>query len=214
MKIIRHKKKVNEEGEQTQQTTNTTDNNSNGNGAQEVSTQTQQKSVQVNTQIAELLNKKMMLRTQYHNDVKNIDSQIVQLQKQKAELGEDVDIDCIEEKWNPDLRFGRKLFEAVTNRTDEMFGAIKIAFESIDNLSVRPTDTRCRTFAKNIISYLNKVSWYGKDHTSDFSDYVRNMLNKSQVSLSNDEKKAFVDKLVGILKDNALFSWIFGLKNE
>lgn len=208
MKIIRHKKKVNEDGEQTQQT------NSNGNAAQDVSMQTKQKSVQINTQIAELLNKKMILRTQYNNDVKNLDSQIVQLQKQKAELGENVDVNCIEGCCGTDLRFGKKLFEAVINRTDEMYGAIKIAFDNTENISIMPTDTRCRTFAKNIISYLNKVNWYGNDHTSDFSDYVRNMLNKSQVSLSNDEKKTFVEKLVEILKDNTLFSWIFGLKNK
>lgn len=201
MIVVKKYKKVNEE-----EPVNTT------NVSQDVSSQTQSKAIQLNTQIAELLNKKMTLKTQYQNDVRNIEAQIIQLQKQKADIGENVDVNCLDEN-KVELRFSRKLYEAVTNKTDEMFAAITIAFDNVDNISIKPHSTRCRTFAKNIISYLNKVNWYGTEHTTEFIDYVRNMLNNSQVSLSNTEKETFIDKLTETLKSNPIFGWIFGVNN-
>ena len=108
--------------------------------------------------------------------------------------------------------FGRRLYESVTNRTDEMFALISLTFDSMDGLSYRPDSTRCRTFAKNIIAYINKGDFGEAEPEQGLSDFLINLLNRSQVSLSNKEKDAFVINLIDNMKESALFSWIF--KNE
>ena len=203
-KIRYKKKKVNEDDAQQPQDT-----------AQEVNPQqdeaNKKEAENINAQIAELVNKKLQRKTQYQNDIKNIDNQIVAMQKKVADLGEEIDPNIIETEsvHTPLYRFGRNLFESVTNRTDEMFAIISLAFDDIESLSYRPSDTRCRTFAKNIIAFLNRNIWKTDDHGEEFNDFMRNLLNASHVSLSTREKEAFIEKLSDSMKDNAMFNWIY-----
>ena len=135
-KIRYKKKKVNEDDAQQPQDT-----------AQEVNPQqdeaNKKEAENINAQIAELVNKKLQRKTQYQNDIKNIDNQIVAMQKKVADLGEEIDPNIIETEsvHTPLYRFGRNLFESVTNRTDEMFAIISLAFDDIESLSYRPSDT-------------------------------------------------------------------------
>ena len=165
----------------------------------------------LNSQIAELVNQRLQRKTQYQQDVKAIEAKIVQLQKQIADLGENIDSGIIEE--NVNYRFSKALFESVTSRTDEMYASLKLAFDKAD-VSYTPSDVRLRKFAKNIISFINKSNFQDSvDKENMMIDYVNTMLDNSHVSLANNEKKSFVQKLVDVLNDNIMFKWIFD-KNE
>jgi polyhydroxyalkanoate synthesis regulator phasin len=161
----------------------------------------------LNAQIAELVNQRLQKKTQYQQDVKNIESKIVQLQKQIADMGEKIDSSLIEESCN--YRFSRALFESIINRTDEMYVSLKLAFDKSD-VSYTPSEVRLRKFAKNIISFINKDIFNDSDNKEGMLyEYINNMLNNSHVSLSNNEKNTFMDNFIGIIKDNVMFSWIF-----
>ena len=101
------------------------------------------------------------------------------------------------------------LFESTVNKTDELFGIICLSFDSIDGLSYRPSDTRCRTIARDIINNIYRKE--NKESMSEdvFKDYVYSRLNNSHVSLSKKERDAFMENLLNGLKESVLFSWIF-----
>jgi hypothetical protein len=94
-----------------------------------------------------------------------------------------------------------------------MYAAIKMAFDKIENLSYSPDNTQCKTFAKNIVAYLNKIGWESGENEKNFKAFMYGVLNASHISFSNAEKDKFVDNLMNIMKENTLFNWVFR-KNE
>lgn len=171
-----------------------------------VSAEDAQKDAQLqdlNTQIVGKLEQKRAVQTEFENKMRVLDQQINQLKQKVAQLGGDVKTD------ESVVMFGKKLYEAVTNKTDEMFALISLVFDSMENVSYRPDNTRCRTFAKNIIAYLNRGEFKSESVDRDLTDFLMNLLNKSQISLANKEKDTFVKKLIENMKESTLFSWIF-----
>lgn len=171
-----------------------------------VSAEDAQKDAQLqdlNTQIVGKLEQKRAVQTEFENKTRVLDQQINQLKQKVAQLGGDVKTD------ESIVMFGKKLYEAVTNKTDEMFALISLVFDSMENVSYRPDNTRCRTFAKNIIAYLNRGEFKSESVDRDLTDFLMNLLNKSQISLANKEKDTFVKKLIENMKESTLFSWIF-----
>jgi hypothetical protein len=167
------------------------------------------KLIQTNIALNDLANKKLAKKTAYQQNVKNIEQQMILINKTIAENGGDVDVKCVDESLKAKIRFSKKLYEAVLNRTDEMYAEICMAFDNIDNLSYRPDNTKCRTFAKNIIAYLNKLGWESGGHEDEFKTFLFNILNASHISLAQSEKEKFVNNLIGLMKENTLFMWLF-----
>lgn len=171
--------------------------------------QNQQRSINIKTQIVELVNQRLQRKTQYQQDIKNIESRIVSLQKQLADLDEDIDPSIIEESFKS-KSFSKKLFESVTNRTDEMYVMLRTSFDQIEDLSYTPEDVRLQRFAKTIIGYINKSSFQNENNKADdFEDFVMAMINNSHVSLTKKEIQTFIDNFTNNLKENTMFSWIF-----
>lgn len=167
------------------------------------------KLIQTNIALNDLANKKLAKKTAYQQNIKNIEQQMVLINKTIAENGGDVDVKCVDESYRSKIRFSKKLYEAVLNRTDEMYAEICLAFDSIDNLSYRPENTKCRTFAKNIIAYLNKLGWESGGYENEFKTFLFNLINASHISLAQSEKEKFVNNLIDLMKENTLFKWIF-----
>ena len=167
------------------------------------------KSLEINASINDKVNKKLVKKTTYQQNVKNIEQQLVILNGKIAEEGGDVDVKCIDESVKSQMRFSRKLYEAVLNRTDEMFAAISMAFDNIENLSYKPDKTKCRTFAKNIIAYLNRLGWGSENHENEFKDFMIKLINASHVSLAKNEKEKFIENLISLMKESTLFMWVF-----
>lgn len=163
--------------------------------------------------------------TKLEQDIVNIESasnaaitdkknQIVKKQEEIAKLGGEVTPSSVIEGRKC---FGRKLYEASANRTDEMYTAISMAFDSIDGLSYTPNTTKRRTMARKLVEFINRnESWSsdGEDHTDAFNDEVRRQINAGQMSLSQREKDKFVAALDEQLTDNLMFSWIFKENNK
>ena len=171
-----------------------------------VAAQDAQKDAQLqdlNMQIVGKLEQKRSAQTEYENKMRVFDQQINQLKQKIAQLGGDVKTD------ESSKGFGKKLYESILNKTDEMFAMISLVFDSMEDISYRPDSTRCRTFAKNIVAYLNRIELNGSEKERDFMDFLMNLLNKSQVSLSNKEKDTFIKKLMDNMKESVLFSWVF-----
>lgn len=167
------------------------------------------KIIQTNIALNDLANKKFAKKTSYQQEVKNIEQRMIDLNKTIADNGGDVDVKCIDESMKRNIRFSKKLYESVLNKTDEMFAEICMAFDNVDNLSYRPDNTKCKTFAKNIISYLNKIGWGSGKHDGEFRTFLFNMLNASHISLSQSEKDKFINNLISLMKENTLFMWLF-----
>lgn len=167
------------------------------------------KLIQINITLNDLANKKLTKKTTYQQNIKNIEQQMIIINKTIAENGGDVDVKCIDESYRRNIRFSKKLYEAVLNRTDEMYAEICMAFDSIDNLSYRPDDTKCRTYAKNIIAYLNKLGWESGGHEDEVKTFLFNLINASHISLGRSEKEKFVNNLINLMKNSTLFMWIF-----
>lgn len=157
----------------------------------------------LNTQIVGKLEQKRAVQTEYENKTRVLDQQINQLKQKVAQLGGDVKTD---ESFKG---FGKKIYEAITNKTDEMFALISLVFNSMEDISYKPDNTRCRTFAKNIVAYLNRGEFKSETADKDLTDFLMNLLNNSQISLSNKEKDTFIKKLIENMKESTLFSWIF-----
>ena len=200
--FVKYKKKVDE------------DTTTGQNQQQNDSANDPQKEAQITALRQEIVGKeeqKRAIQTDYENKVRVIDQQENQLKKKIADLGGSVEN-------NESLKvFGKKLYEAIANKTDEMFALISLVFESMvneDKLSFTPSTTRCMTFAKNIIAYINRGEFKQETVVKDFSDFLMNMLNASQVSFSNREKETFVSKLIEAMSENTLFSWIFSTETK
>jgi glycyl-tRNA synthetase (class II) len=203
MKVVRHYKKNNISEDEIQNGSGT------GTSNELKSPETEQKASVINGQIAELINQRLREKTTYQEKIKNIENKIVQLQKQLADLGEDVDPSVIEESVRTP-RFSKMLFESVTNRTDEMYVALKTSFDNVEDLSYTPEDTKLKRFAKTIIGYINRSSFQSEDDKAEsFKDYVITMLNNSHISITKKETQSFIDTLTNTLKENVMFSWIF-----
>ena len=172
------------------------------------------KMIQINMQLIDLANKKLQRKNQYNNDIKGVDQQLVLVNREIAEAGGDININIIGESEVVRKRFGKKLFEAVVNRTDEMYAAIKMAFDKIENLSYSPDNTQCKTFAKNIVAYLNKIGWESGENEKNFRTFLYGLLNASHISLGNAEKDKFVNNLIDVMKENTLFNWVFPKTEE
>ena len=203
MKVVRHYKRHISEADEIQNGTGSGTSNElkNPQDAQKVSA--------LNNQIAELVNQKLQKKNQYQQEIKSREDKIVQIQKQLADLGEDVDPTLIDESVKTP-RFSKLLFESVTNRTDEMYVALKTSFDNVEGLSYTPEDTKLRRFAKTIIGYINRGSFQNDDDKSEkFKSYVMTMLNNSHISMTKKEIQTFIDSLTNTLKENVMFSWIF-----
>lgn len=164
--------------------------------------------VQFNIQLNDLANKKLLRKITYQNDVNNIEKQMTILNQTIASNGGSVDVKYVDESKKSRMIFSRKLYEAVTNRTDEMYAAITMAFDNIDHLTYTPDKTQCKTFARNVIAFLNRIGWNKPNILDKFKTFIYGVLNASHISFSNNEKNLFVDNLIEIMKDNALFSWV------
>lgn len=174
----------------------------------------EQKDVQIAALRQEIVGKeeqKRSIQTDYENKVRIIDQQENQLKKKIADLGGSIEN-------NESMKgFGKKLYEALANKTDEMFALISLVFESMmseDKISFTPSATRCMTFAKNIIAYINRGEFKQETAVKDFSDFLMNMLNASQVSFSNREKETFVNSFIDAMSENTVFSWIFNTETK
>lgn len=163
---------------------------------------------EINSKIVQEQNKILQAEKTYQNIKATCNNNIIQLNNEKAKLGASVDANSVKtESLRSDFKMG--LFESTVNKTDELFGIICLSFDSIDGLSYRPSDTRCRTIARDIINNIyRKVN---KESMSEdvFKDYVYSRLNNSHVSLSKKERDAFMENLLNGLKESVLFSWIF-----
>ena len=167
------------------------------------------KIIQTNIALNDLANKKLAKKTAYQQEVKNIEQRMIDINKTIADNGGDIDVKCIDESIRRNIRFSKKLYESVLNKTDEMFAEICMAFDNVDNLSYRPDNTKCKTFAKNSIAYLNKIGWDSGKHDDEFRTFLFNMLNASHISLSQSEKDKFINNLMDLMKENTLFMWLF-----
>lgn len=174
------------------------------------------KMININKQIIGLTNKKLARKTTYQNDVRGIEQNLVALYDQQADNGGDVDPKCVDESVKANYRFSRKLYEAVINRTEEMYAIISMSFDDMgDKLSKRPATSKCKSFAEEIIYFLNnKFDQSVEDPETVFVDFVYGMLNRSHESLSTLEKDRFVKNLVEAMKKNGMFSWVFGIENN
>ena len=102
------------------------------------------------------------------------------------------------------------LYESVTNRTDEMYVSLKLAFDEVEELSYTPEDSKLKRFAKTIIGYINRSDFKDNENKSEsFDDYVMTMVNNSHMSLTKKELKSFIENLNNVLRENVMFSWIF-----
>lgn len=199
---IRYKKNVNEDDEPT-------DNGQSQSGSNPQEEANKNKIQSLQTRLIDIQNKLRDAKKRYEDDTRPLEQQKLQIQKQINELGGILNMQNNE---SAKTRFGRRLYESVTNKTDEVFGLISLVFDEMDGLSYRPDKTRCRTFAKNIVAFVNKNDGDREGFETKFSDFLMNLLNKSQVSLSNKEKDNFAKGLIEKMKESTLFSWIFNEK--
>ena len=192
--IVKYKKKVNEDDSpsSSQQSENPND----------------VRIREINSKIVQEQNKILQAEKTYQNIKATCNNNIIQLNNEKAKLGASVDANSVKtESLKSDFKMG--LFESTVNKTDELFGIICLSFDSIDGLSYRPSDTRCRTIARDIINNIYRKE--NKESMSEdaFKEYVYSRLNNSHVSLSKKERDAFMENLLNGLKESVLFSWIF-----
>ena len=196
---IKRKRKIEEDTSSEQQENVSSNNN-----------QKEAKIIELNKKLVDFKQKISDAKTEFENKVKSYESQKLQIEMELANLGVNIDP-------NESFKgFGKKLYEALTNKTDEMLALISLTFKSIDDISYIPDDKRCRTFARLIIAYINKWWEFTKDNAEKkLFDFIINLLNKSQISLSNKEKDIFVKKLLENMKENTVFSWMFeNVQNE
>ena len=192
--IVKYKKKVNEDDSpsSSQQSENPND----------------VRIREINSKIVQEQNKILQAEKTYQNIKATCNNNIIQLNNEKAKLGASVDANSVKtESLKSDFKMG--LFESTVNKTDELFGIIYLSFDSIDGLSYRPSDTRCRTIARDIINNIYRKENKESMSEDTFKDYVYSRLNNSHVSLSRKERDAFMENLLNGLKESVLFSWIF-----
>ena len=192
--IVKYKKKVNEDDSPS--------------SSQQPENPNDARIREINSKIVQEQNKILQTEKVYQNIKATCNNNIIQLNNEKAKLGASVDANSVKtESLKSDFKMG--LFESTVNKTDELFGIICLSFDSIDGLSYRPSDTRCRTIARDIINNIYRKE--NKESMSEdaFKDYVYSRLNNSHVSLSRKERDAFMENLLNGLKESVLFSWIF-----
>lgn len=192
--IVKYKKKVNEDDSPS--------------SSQQPENPNDARIREINSKIVQEQNKIFQAEKTYQNIKATCNNNIIQLNNEKAKLGASVDANSVKtESLKSDFKMG--LFESTVNKTDELFGIICLSFDSIDGLSYRPSDTRCRTIARDIINNIYRKE--NKESMSEdaFKDYVYSRLNNSHVSLSRKERDAFMENLLNGLKESVLFSWIF-----
>ena len=192
--IVKYKKKVNEDDSPS--------------SSQQPENPNDARIREINSKIVQEQNKIFQAEKTYQNIKATCNNNIIQLNNEKARLGASVDANSVKtESLRSDFKMG--LFESTVNKTDELFGIICLSFDSIDGLSYRPSDTRCRTIARDIINNIYRKE--NKESMSEdvFKDYVYSRLNNSHISLSKKERDAFMENLLNGLKESVLFSWIF-----
>ena len=192
--IVKYKKKVNEDDSPS--------------SSQQPENPNDARIREINSKIVQEQNKILQAEKTYQNIKSTCNNNIIQLNNEKAKLGASVDANSVKtESLRSDFKMG--LFESTVNKTDELFGIICLSFDSIDGLSYRPSDTRCRTIARDIINNIYRKE--NKESMSEdaFKEYVYSRLNNSHISLSKKERDAFMENLLNGLKESVLFSWIF-----
>lgn len=192
--IVKYKKKVNEDDSPS--------------SSQQPENPNDARIREINSKIVQEQNKILQAEKTYQNIKSACNNNIIQLNNEKAKLGASVDANSVKtESLKSDFKMG--LFESTVNKTDELFGIICLSFDSIDGLSYRPSDTRCRTIARDIINNIYRKE--NKESMSEdaFKEYVYSRLNNSHISLSKKERDAFMENLLNGLKESVLFSWIF-----
>ena len=192
--IVKYKKKVNEDDSPS--------------SSQQPENPNDARIREINSKIVQEQNKIFQAEKTYQSIKATCNNNIIQLNNEKAKLGASVDANSVKtESLKSDFKMG--LFESTVNKTDELFGIICLSFDSIDGLSYRPSDTRCRTIARDIINNIYRKE--NKESMSEdaFKEYVYSRLNNSHISLSKKERDAFMENLLNGLKESVLFSWIF-----
>ena len=192
--IVKYKKKVNEDDSPS--------------SSQQPENPNDARIREINSKIVQEQNKILQAEKTYQNIKATCNNNIIQLNNEKAKLGASVDANSVKtESLKSDFKMG--LFESTVNKTDELFGIICLSFDSIDGLSYRPSDTRCRTIARDIINNIYRKE--NKESMSEdvFKDYVYSRLNNSHISLSKKERDAFMENLLNGLKESVLFSLFF-----
>lgn len=197
--IVKYKKKVNEDDSPS--------------SSQQPENPNDARIREINSKIVQEQNKILQAEKTYQNIKATCNNNIIQLNNEKAKLGASVDANSVKtESLKSDFKMG--LFESTVNKTDELFGIICLSFDSIDGLSYRPSDTRCRTIARDIINNIYRKENKESMSEDTFKDYVSSRLNNSHVSLSRKERDAFMENLLNGLKQSVLFSWIFENKTN
>lgn len=165
----------------------------------------------LNTKVVELEKQARDKETVYDNDKRMIDLQILQYKAKIAGLGGTID-------FNESIKsFGKKIYESLTNKTEEMFGLVSMVFDSMSSekkISYYPSRTNQMGFAKKIIAYINEGNFANGDAMTNFSDFLIDMLNRSQIPFFSREKTDFTNRLIGEMSQNEVFSWIFDDKNN
>lgn len=183
--------------------------NGSGTGvSDEVKQVDQQKISNINKQIAELMNKKLQLKTQYQQAVKNIDDQIVLLQKQLADMGGNVDPKVTAESVS--VKFSKALYESLVTTIPDIYTLLRSTFDAAD-VSYTPSKKRLDRFAKEMHGFIAEPHFKDSDESKKdmIVDYFTNMLKASHVSLSTNENKRVVDKFISLGSENPVSKWMF-----
>lgn len=155
-----------------------------------------------------LLNEISTKSTEYNNRKKTIRQKIDALNKQIAAVGGHAG--AVAE--SVDSRFSRRLFEAVReNKTEEVKNALVSAFESVDGISYTPNETKCTTFAKRIIAYMNGDEDFkdSDEKRASLREYTEKMFKNAQYKLQDKEITKVLDEFEKILENSVLFAWIY-----
>lgn len=159
---------------------------------------TKAKLVQLNQQKAELLAQKRQKNTENENAIRTIDTKMNLLNKQIADLG-----GAVSDNESLKPAFYKNLYESLLNKKDEMYAMVSIVVKSIP-LSGTPDKDRCMTYARYINGNLGKME-DGTVTKEWFDNMVYEMLTKSHISFTENEKRNFIEKLWELVKENPAF---------
>jgi hypothetical protein len=150
---------------------------------------------------------KNTLKKEYDTKIAAINTQINKLDQDIADAGGNVPNENIEESLR--TKFSKRLYESVQGtKTEEMTMCLKLASENLPNLSYQLDDTRCMTYAKKIISFINSADWgYGENHWDELDGFIREIISRGYTSFSRRELNEFMGELEDILSNNTLFNW-------
>ena len=218
-RIIRNRR-LYEDGDTSQ--SNDSNNNNNTQSTDANNNNTQASTDDKNTmQVTALRNKIVTLQTQLQrkeeqlkNDRNNINKQIIMINQQLVKLGSDPATIPSSESVNTKFSFSKKLYESlITSKSDELAAAVKTTFNNLDDLSYYMDNKTTNAFARRLLAWINDQDWNdGQNHSDDLEDRIRQMLSNGTISMSRREINLFITEFFKVLRDNTVFSWIFGNK--